>query len=146
MPLTTAFANSLAQLIFWNTNIANIGDATGLRGASTVGNLWLTLHTASPGSAGTAVTNEVSYTGYARVQLARSNAAWVISGNVVSPIADVSFPANSGGTTQTATHWGIVNTASGAGVLLVSGTLSPSQVIAPLAIPRIKAASTLTIN
>lgn len=146
MPLTTAFANSVAQLIFWNTNIANIGDATGLRGASTVGNLWIALYTASPGLAGTATTNEVTYTGYARIQLARSNSAWVISGNVVSPISDQSFPANSGGTTQTATHFGIVNTASGAGILLISGTLSPSQVIAPLAIPRIKAASTLTIN
>lgn len=146
MPLTTSFANYLARLIFLNENIPNIGDSVGLRGASAAGNFWLTLHTASPGVAGTAPTNEVSYTGYARLSLVRGGAAWVVSGNVVNPISDQSFPANSGGTTQTATHFGIVNSASGAGMLIMFGTLSPSQVIAPLAIPRIKAASALTIN
>jgi hypothetical protein len=35
--------------------------------------LWLALHTADPGEAGTATTSEATYTGYARVPLTRAS-------------------------------------------------------------------------
>lgn len=37
MSKTNAFENALLELVFKNTNIANIGDATGLRGSSVAG-------------------------------------------------------------------------------------------------------------
>lgn len=50
------FENDLLLLIFNNTDAALIGDATGLRGSSTAGSLYVALHTADPGEAGTAAT------------------------------------------------------------------------------------------
>jgi len=45
--------NDLCLLLFNNTNAALIGDATGLRGSSTAGSFYLSLHTATPGAGGT---------------------------------------------------------------------------------------------
>jgi hypothetical protein len=38
----------LLELIFCNTDAPNIGDATGLRGSSVAGSLYVSLHTADP--------------------------------------------------------------------------------------------------
>ena len=42
------------------------------------------------------------------------------------------------------THFGVVNTASGAGKLLYSGTVTPNIAMAIGVIPRIKSTSTVT--
>jgi hypothetical protein len=39
--------NDLLLLLFNNTNWANLGDATGLRGSSTAGSFYVSLHTAN---------------------------------------------------------------------------------------------------
>ena len=44
MPASTTFENLLLQHILQNANIANIGDATGLRGSTTTGSLYISLH------------------------------------------------------------------------------------------------------
>lgn len=56
-----AAATDLLELIFNNTAWANIGDAGGLQPSASAGSLYLSLHTSSPGEAGTQETNEVSY-------------------------------------------------------------------------------------
>ena len=104
MSKSNAFENALLLLAFNNTNIANVGDATGLRGSTTAGSLYLSLHTADPGEAGSQTTSEAAYTSYARVAVARSGAGFTVTGNSVSPAATVSFPAGTGGT-GTATHF-----------------------------------------
>lgn len=123
MSASNSFETALLTLIFNNTNIANIGDATGLRGSSTAGSFYISLHTADPGEAGTAVTSEATYTNYVRVAVARSAAGFTISGNSVSNAALVAFAA-CGVTGNTITHFGIVETSSGAGALHMSGTAS----------------------
>lgn len=60
--MANAAATAFLNLFFANTNWANVGDATGLRGSSTAGSLYLSLHTASPAESGTQATNEISYT------------------------------------------------------------------------------------
>ena len=60
--MANAAATNLLLLMFNNTNWANVGDATGLRGSSTAGSFYLSLHTASPAEAGNQSTNEISYT------------------------------------------------------------------------------------
>jgi len=40
--------------------------------------IYVHLHTADPGEAGTSASNEIAYTGYARVATARDNTAWTI--------------------------------------------------------------------
>jgi hypothetical protein len=123
---SNAWETALLQHLFQNANVANVGDATGLRGSSAAGNLYISLHTADPGEAGAQNTSEASYTGYARVAVARSGAAWDVTGNLASNLAAVSFPACTGGS-NTITHFGIGTDSSGAGTLLYSGNLGTSN-------------------
>ena len=143
MSKSNAFENALLLLAFNNTNIANVGDATGLRGSTTAGSLYLSLHTADPGEAGSQTTSEAAYTSYARVAVARSGAGFTVTGNSVSPAATVSFPAGTGGT-GTATHFGIGTDSSGAGTLLYSGTLTPNIVMGNGITPQLTTATAVT--
>lgn len=125
MSFSNSLENDLIALIFNNTNAALIGDATGLRGSSAAGSLYVSLHTADPGEAGDQSTNEANFTNYARVPVARSGAGWTIAANAVSNAAAIAFaPAGSG--PQVITHFGIGTALSGAGKLLVKGTLTPN--------------------
>jgi hypothetical protein len=144
MSKSNDFENALLLLIFNNTDIANIGDAGGLRGSATTGNLYWALHTSDPGEAGSAVTNEAAYTGYARVGKARNNTNFVVTGNSVSPGANVDFGECTASPDGAITHFSIVNTASGAGIILYSGTMTPNVTMAVGVIPRIKTSSTIT--
>ena len=73
MSATNAFESGLLSLIFENTNLANVGDATGLQGSATAGVFWISLHTATPNETGTQTTSEAAYTSYGRVSVARSD-------------------------------------------------------------------------
>lgn len=143
MSKSNAMENGMLLLFFNNTNFAGNGDATGLRGSSTAGSYYVSLHTADPGEAGDQTTNEIAYTSYARVTVARSGAGFVVTGNSVSPAATVSFPAGTGGS-GTATHFGIGTASSGAGVLLYKGAISPTIVCGNGITPSLTTASTIT--
>lgn len=144
MSKSNTFETDLLGLIFNNTAIADIGDVAGLRASTAAGTFWWSLHTADPGEAGTAVTSETAYTGYARISAARSSAAFTITGNSVSPFANVDFGECTAAPGTAITHFGIVNTASGAGKLLYKGTMTPNITMATGVIPRIKTTSTIT--
>lgn len=143
MSKSNAWENGLLLLLFNNTNFANVGDATGLRGSTTAGNLYFSLHTADPGEAGDQTTNEVTYTSYARVAVARSGAGFTVSGNAASVAANVTFPAGTGGS-GTATNWGLGTASSGAGVLLYKGAISPSIVTGNGVTPQLTAGQVVT--
>lgn len=128
MSKSNSWENALLLLVFNNTNAGSIGDATGLRGSSTAGSLFVSLHTADPGEAGSQTTNETSYTSYARVAVARSGSGWTVSGNAVTNAGLIQFPQCTGGT-ATITHFGIGTDVSGAGVLLYKGALSASLAV-----------------
>lgn len=128
MSASNAFENDLLLLLFNNTNIANLGDATGVRGSSTAGSLYVALHTADPGEGGDQTTSEATYTSYARVAVARSSAGWTVSGTAPTQAANasaVSFPACTGGS-NTITYFSVGRASSGTGEILVSGALSAS--------------------
>jgi hypothetical protein len=128
MSATNAFESAMLLLYFNNTDHANIGDAAGLQNSATAGSFYVSLHTADPGEAGSQTTNEIAYTGYARVAVARSGAGWTVSGSNVSNAAAVTFGACTAGS-GTATHFGIGSDASGAGNLFMSGALAASLAI-----------------
>ncbi len=88
---------------------------------------YVRLHSADPGEAGSAVTSEISYTGYDGVAISRTT-GFSISGNTASNAALVQFPLCTGGT-ATATYFSICTTQNGAGQIIVSGALSPSLFI-----------------
>lgn len=120
------FENDYLLLIFNNTNIANLGDATGVRGSSTAGSLYVALHTADPGEAGDQTTSEISYTGYARVAVARSAGGWTVSSNSVSNTAAVTFGQMTAGTGGTVTHVSVGISSAGAGKVLYKAPLGTS--------------------
>lgn len=88
---------------------------------------YLVLCTADPGEAGTAVTNEATYTGYARVAVTKST-GFQRSGSTVSNVGTVAWPTCTAGS-NTITHWAMVSTASGAGTQILSGALSASLAV-----------------
>jgi hypothetical protein len=126
MSASNALETALLALYFNNTNAANIGDATGLRGSTTAGVVYISLHTADPGETGNQSTSETAYTGYARVSVARSGAGWTVSGNTASNAAAVTFGNCTAAPGAAVTFFGIGSASSGAGTLDFSGALSAS--------------------
>lgn len=122
MSLTNAAETALLNLIFTNTDWANVGDAAGLQNSATAGSFYISLHTADPGEAGTQTTSEATYTSYARVAVARSGAGWTVSAANASNTAAVNFPACTGGT-NSITHFGIGSDLTTAGNLFFKGAL-----------------------
>lgn len=134
------FENDFIKLIFNATAIANIADNAA---TAPLTSLYISLHTADPGEAGNQTTSEAAYTSYARVAVARTSGGFTVTGNSVSPAANVSFPAGTGGT-GTATHFGIGTASSGTGKLLYSGTVTPNIVMGNGVTPILTTASTIT--
>jgi hypothetical protein len=144
MSKSNTWENGSLLLVFNNTNMANIGDATGLRGSSTAGSFYLSLHTADPGEGGNQSTNEISYTGYARVAIARSGSGFTVSANTVATVSNTDFGTMTAGAGGTATHWGIGTDASGTGTLLYKGALSPTILVSNGVTPRVNAGTCVT--
>ncbi len=115
MSLSNTAENDIVALLF---------NAAALNAAYTA-SLYISLHTADPGEAGTQTTSEATYTGYARATVARRSGGFTVTNNVAANAATVSFPECSGGT-NTITHVGIGCSASGAGRLIASGAVSPN--------------------
>ena len=134
------FENDLLKLIFNATAIANMADNAA---SSPLTNLYVSLHTGDPGEAGSQTTSECAYTSYARVAVARTSGGWTVTANSVSPVADISFPACTGGT-ETATHWAVGTASTSTGKLLYSGSISPTIAIANGVTPKLTTASTVT--
>ena len=128
MSMSNASETNLLNLLFNNTDWANVGDAAGLQNSAAAGSFYVALHTADPGDAGNQSTNEVSYTGYARVAVARTAGGWTVSGNQVSNTATVQVGECTAGS-ATATHFSVGLLTSGAGDILYSGSLSASRSI-----------------
>lgn len=118
----TAFLN----LVFLNTDWANIGDAGGLQNSAAAGSLYVALHTADPGEAGDATTSECAYGSYARQAVARSGAGWTVSGDTASNFALVQFPECTSGS-ETITHVSVTTAVSGTSAILWSGALTASR-------------------
>lgn len=143
MSKSNTLENDLLLLIFNNTGISLVGDATGLRGSTAAGSLYVSLHTADPGETGTQTTSEATYTSYARVAVARSAGGWTVTGNSVSPTAAINFPACTGGT-NTITHFGVGTDSAGAGKLLYKGTVTPNISVSTGVTPQLTTATAIT--
>lgn len=113
---TNSWETDLLAHYLQNANVANLGDATGLRGSTTAGSLYLSLHTAYPGEAGSQTTSEAAYTSYARKAVARNGTEWTVSGNQGQNANSQAFPAATGGG-ETEFFVGVGRSPSGAGTL-----------------------------
>jgi hypothetical protein len=115
------FENDLLKLIFNATAIGNIADNAA---TAPLTNLFIALHTADPGEAGDQTTSEATYTGYARIAIARTSGGWTVTNNNVVNAAIASFAACTAGT-NSITHWSVGVATSGASKILYSGGVGP---------------------
>lgn len=160
MPKSDKHAEAWLKYLFWNSIAAgdtpagpdvldHFGSAgTTMRISTTAGTLHASLHTASPGYTGTQSTNEISYTTYGRISLARSNSAWSYSttgGPNMSNVSDLTFGAMASGTGGTARFWGLGLDASGGGDLIYFGALG-LEVQKPFAVVDLTTDATLANN
>ncbi len=114
MSFSNTAETAILNYIFVGTNVSWDGNT----------DLWLALHTADPGEAGSAVTSEATYTSYARVAVTRSTDL-TVSGNSVSNANLEQFPQCTGGS-ETITWASIVTSSSGAGTIIVRAQLDTS--------------------
>ena len=134
MPATDNFESELLNLIFLNDNIANIGDATGVRGASTAGSFYISLHEGALADTNDdQADNETGYTGYQRKAIARSGAAWTVSATSPTQVANdsaITFGESSDGP-FTITDFGLGHASSGvnANSMFIYGSLTSNLVI-----------------
>lgn len=107
--------------------------------------LYVGLATGDPGEGGNQSTNEASYTGYARVGMARTSGAWTVAaGSVVNAITALFLPCTAG--SNTVTHFTVGTSPSGASPLLYSGALNASLAISAGITPQFDAATGISIS
>lgn len=135
------FENDFLKLIFNATAIANIADNAA---SSPLTNLFVALHTADPGEAGDQTTNEISYTGYARVSVARTSGGWTVTNNSVSPGSPITFGQMTAGAGGTVTHASVGVASSGASKILYKGAVSPTISVTNGVIPILGVGSAIT--
>ena len=131
--------NDYLKLIFNATT-----DATLFSAAGSATNLYVSLHTASPGAGGSQTTNEAAYTSYARATVARTTGGWTAaSAQSTSPAANIDFIAATGGS-ETETHFAVGTASSGTGKIICFGTITPNIPVSTGTTPRLTTATTIT--
>lgn len=147
MALGNTAQSDLLKILIQNVAWANLGDAAGVQPSAAAGSIFIALHTASPGAAGTQTTSEAAYTNYARVAVARSAAGWTVSGTSPTQVANVAattFPQSTSGP-ETESHFSAGRATSGAGEILWFGALNANLVVNNLITPSF-AIGTLVLN
>jgi hypothetical protein len=142
MSFSNTTENAILALIFNATAWSNYADNAA---SSPQTNIHVGLNTADPGDAGDMSTNEAAYTSYARVNVARTSGGWTVSSGSVSPVANIDFPAGTGGS-GTVTHFSTGKTGGGAAAIIMSGTVTPNIVTGNGVTPRLTTATALTLD
>jgi hypothetical protein len=142
MSISNTTESAILKLVFNATAWGNYADNAATTPQT---NIDVALHTADPADAGTQSTSEVGYTSYARVSVARTTGGWTETSGSVSPVANITFPAGSGGS-GTVTHFSTGKTGGGASAILWSGTVTPNIVTGNGVTPQLTTASTITLD
>ena len=120
---TTQSANDVLNYLLRNS-------APTWDGATT---LYVSLHSGAVGLGGNQTTNEVTYTGYARIPVLRNNSTGEFTTSTVASASNQNLlqfgNATAGGFPITATHAAIGENASGVGTVIATGALASSLVI-----------------
>jgi hypothetical protein len=112
MPLTTAWKENLVRFAM-----------KAVDPLSGVTSVYISLHTADPTVTGDQSSSEATYTGYARVAIARSAVGFSDISLGVANLLAIIFPTNAG-SSQTVTYFGIGTASTGAGSLVGYGTIN----------------------
>jgi len=97
---SNAFETQFLNHLFVNAAIANVGDATGLPAAATVGNFFMRLYTSAVVVDDATIGTEASYTGYVSggVAIPRTVAGFTVTGDNVKNAAVILFGLCTAGT------------------------------------------------
>lgn len=126
--------------VFNGTALTNLGSTGGTT------RLWLGLHTADPGEAGS-TSNEGGYTQYTRIAVERTSTGWAVTSGAagVSPVANVDFPQNLTTSTGTFTHASVYPASDTTGSQAIyNGSISPSINFSQNVTPRLTTGSSIT--
>lgn len=134
--------DNILLLYFLATAIANIADNAA---SSPETNIHYGLQTAVGTDANTMSTNEITYTSYARTNVARSGSGHTVTTGSVSPDANIDFPAGTGGS-GTASHFAAGKTGGGAADVYWQGTVTPNIVTGDGITPRLTTATACTLD
>ena len=142
MSIADATENAILNLVFSATTWANYAvNAT----ASPETNIHVSLQTADPTDTGTMSSSETTYTSYARVNVARSTGWSTATTGVVSPAANIDFPAGTGGS-GTISFFSTGKTGGGTTAILWSGAVSPTIAAGNGVTPRLTTATTISLD
>lgn len=142
MSISNATETNVLKLIFQAVAWANYADNAA---SAPQTNVHVALQTGDPGDTGTMSTSETTYTSYTRVNVARTTGGWTETSGSVSPVANIDFPAGTGGS-GTVTHFSTGKTGGGATDILFSGTVTPNIVTGNGVTPRLTTATTITLD
>ena len=125
--MTDSFEEAVNKAIFHNQAISGISAALG-----SPGSVHTSLHTgAGPGETGTQATNEIAYTGYARIAKTRNATEWPFTTpDIVDNGTAHTFGEMTGGAGGTVTYAGLGEDLSGAGPLWLQAAVTTSKAIA----------------
>jgi hypothetical protein len=147
MTLSNAIANAaetaILKLIFQAVTWTDYAISTGSGTPET--NIVISGHTLDPGEAGTGTSNEIAYTSYARVNVARTTGGWTETTGSISPVATISFPAGTGGS-GTMSHFAAGKSGGGATALLYRGDVTPNIVCGNGVTPQLTTSTTITLD
>jgi hypothetical protein len=138
------FSNDLLAMILTASPGAAPGNKLFQNASAPYATLYLSLHTADPGSSANQTSNEAAYTSYARVAISRVGASWTFGVGVVNLTAPATFPTATGGS-ETEHYAGIGTDITGAGNLLWSGAITPAIVVSTGVAPQLTTLSTVTV-
>lgn len=142
MSMSNALANGLLLLLYNATTFANYAINAS---ASPQTNIEVAAHSATPGAGGSASTNEIAYTSYARAVVARTSSGWLVTAGSCSPVAAISWPAGTGGS-GTITFFSTCKSGGGAAQLLDFGTVTPNLTTGSGITPQLSTASTIVYS
>lgn len=144
MSKSDPFEYELLRNVFNGTAITNLAATAGTT------QLWMGLHTADPGEAGSTAA-EGGYAQYARTATQRSTSGWAVTSGTsaatasASPVANIDFPQNTSTSTGTFTHMSIYpSSAASSTAAIYYGTLSPSINFSQNVTPRLTTGSSIT--
>ena len=114
MSMDNVTENDVLKMLLQGTDPSYRTDAT----------QYIALLTGAAPSEAAPMTNECTYTGYARVAMTKAT-GWTDGGSSFTNVAAVTFGARTdGGAVQTATYFAVVDSASGAVTFCITGELS----------------------
>lgn len=141
MAKSVVTCNNLLKLIFNATPWANMADNAA---SSPYTSLFISLHTADPGTGNSQLTNETGYTNYTRIGVVRTSVGWTVASNTAVNAGLVQFP-QCGASGATLTYVAIGTSLTGAGNVLYSGPLNSALAVASGIQPQFNA-SALTVT